>query len=217
MLSIGAQLDAIDTAYSGQTPLMEAARAGNSHICTMLLRAGADLLSKDAQGCTALHWAARRGRGALVLSMLRTADELNPGIIREALSVKNDKGKKPIDVSRNTSTGNLLMARMRDWKLLRNEKLHGKLENVRKRMKVGTILGAKGGRSGLMAKLKAQQTVDTAESKEGQAAMKIIRGPRKILHTPSMAAFKLDASIKLPPIGSAAQKKKEGPAMPWDM
>jgi|TARA_B110000208_G_scaffold170266_1_gene211676 hypothetical protein len=199
---------------------MEAARAGNTHICGMLLRAGADLLSKDAQGCTALHWAARRGRGALVLSMLRTADELYPGIIREALSVKSDKGKKPIDVSRNTSTANLLMARMKDWKLVKNEKLASKMSTAMKRIKVvgltSKMSSAMKPKNALLARMKQQQQQAVTESKESSAAAGLLSGTRSIPHrTPSMAAFHLDSAVTLPPIASA-KKVKAGPANPWD-
>ena len=61
LVQIGADVNAIDTAYSGLTPLMEACRAGHQKVCSLLIAHGARLELQDAQGNTALHWCARKG------------------------------------------------------------------------------------------------------------------------------------------------------------
>ena len=60
---LGADVNAIDTSVAKTTPLIEAARAGKREACEVLIKHGANVRFKDAQGDTAIHWAARRRLG----------------------------------------------------------------------------------------------------------------------------------------------------------
>ena len=73
---LGADVNAIDTSVAKTTPLIEAARAGKREACEVLIKHGANVRFKDAQGDTAIHWAARRGWGTLLKSLIHTSDEV---------------------------------------------------------------------------------------------------------------------------------------------
>lgn len=76
LFDAGAVVDAIDSAASRTTPLIEAARAGHRDVCTLLLQRGADAMHCDAHGDTAFHWAARREHGSLLVDMALAIDKL---------------------------------------------------------------------------------------------------------------------------------------------
>jgi len=79
LLLLGCAADEIDSAHSRTTPLIEAARANRGGACRALLRHGADIGARDNGGSTALHWAARRGHGALLRSLCECAEKYSPG------------------------------------------------------------------------------------------------------------------------------------------
>ncbi|TYZ61191.1 hypothetical protein PybrP1_009883 [[Pythium] brassicae (nom. inval.)] len=99
LLEAGAAVNAIDSVPSGATPLLEAARAGHSNVCELLLQNGANAAHRDAHGDTAFHWAARRGHGSLLVTMalqlrriegssaLDGAWKLKVGVLRSTLLV----------------------------------------------------------------------------------------------------------------------------------
>lgn len=57
----------------GKTPLHLAAFAGHADICSLLVEAGADLLSKDGQGFTPVQVAANAGRMAVFFLLSKKA------------------------------------------------------------------------------------------------------------------------------------------------
>ena len=75
LLTLGADVNVHDTSVTRTTPLLEAARAGNRHICEFLIRYGAKVKLSDSQGDNPFHWAARRGHGTLITAMLRRSEE----------------------------------------------------------------------------------------------------------------------------------------------
>eukprot|EP00941_MAST-03F_sp_MAST-3F-sp1_P000657 g657.t1 len=101
LVKIGADINAIDTAYNRFTPLFEAVRGGRSRITKFLIQHGANIRNVDFQGNTIMHWAARRGWGAQISSILRISELYEPGSTKGLLLEKNFKGKTPDQVCRN--------------------------------------------------------------------------------------------------------------------
>jgi len=85
----GADVNAQDPLY-GRTPLLWAAwRNQNPEVITILLKAGADVNMKDANGCTPLLWAAWGNQNPEVITVL-----LKAGADAKA---KNNQGKTAFD------------------------------------------------------------------------------------------------------------------------
>ena len=105
---LGADVNAIDTSVSNTTPLIEAARAGKREACEVLIKHGANVRFKDAQGDTAIHWAARRGWGTLLKSLIRTSDEVAKGTSRHLLTAVNNKGHTPVQLATNETVRGLI-------------------------------------------------------------------------------------------------------------
>ena len=68
LLTQGADLEARD--LHGQSPLIIAARAGQTRRVELLLEQGADPNAREQWGRTALHWAAREGHASTVQTLL---------------------------------------------------------------------------------------------------------------------------------------------------
>ena len=56
--------------------------ASTAQTAELLLESGADISLQDFSGDTALHWAARRGWGTLLLAVLRKSESVAPGSTR---------------------------------------------------------------------------------------------------------------------------------------
>lgn len=108
LLALGADACAIDNTVTRATPLHEAARAGQAEICARLLEAGADVRAADGGGFTGVHWAALRGRVAVLGTLLDTAERLTPGSTRGLLNVQTHKGKTPAELAASPATLPLL-------------------------------------------------------------------------------------------------------------
>ena len=68
-------------------PLIDAVKAGDAAAAAALLTAGADVNAPQADGTTALHWAAHRGDVDLVRQLIRAGADVN---------AKNDYGATPM-------------------------------------------------------------------------------------------------------------------------
>lgn len=62
--------------FGGFTPLMSAARVGNSRILKVLLENGANVTLKDDEGYTALHQSAQRGHVAATKLLVKASADL---------------------------------------------------------------------------------------------------------------------------------------------
>jgi ankyrin repeat protein len=69
------------------SPLIDAAKAGDTAAAVALLAGGADVNASEADGTTALHWAAHRGDADLVRRLLRAGANVNAA---------NDYGATPM-------------------------------------------------------------------------------------------------------------------------
>ncbi|KUF97164.1 hydroxyproline N-acetylglucosaminyltransferase [Phytophthora nicotianae] len=99
LIELGASVDARNV--FGQTPLMLCAEGGASlhQLGMVFLNAGSNLSLQDAQGMTALHYAAACGSGNLLMNMLQQCD-----------AELVDKPNKILDLVKNWREGNLLVA-----------------------------------------------------------------------------------------------------------
>ena len=131
---LGADVNAIDTSVAKTTPLIEAARAGKREACEVLIKHGANVRFKDAQGDTAIHWAARRGWGTLLKSLIHTSDEVAKGTSRHLLSAVNNKGHTPLQLATNETVRGLIQR-----ELDRLSKLAGQRQGLLGRMKKGFV------------------------------------------------------------------------------
>ena len=75
LLGAGAKPNAIDLTSSRTTALMEAARGGHAVVCRALILHKASAGLADVQGSTALHWAARRGHGTVVHTIVQAVKD----------------------------------------------------------------------------------------------------------------------------------------------
>ncbi|ETK77861.1 hypothetical protein, variant 1 [Phytophthora nicotianae] len=115
LIELGASVDARNV--FGQTPLMLCAEGGASlhQLGMVFLNAGSNLSLQDAQGMTALHYAAACGSGNLLMNMLQQCDaELvdKPNKFGETLSYLAVLHSHPkiLDLVKNWREGNLLVA-----------------------------------------------------------------------------------------------------------
>jgi|EP00945_MAST-04E_sp_MAST-4E-sp1_P008782 hypothetical protein len=109
---LGADVNITDTSVAKTSPLIEASRAGKRDVCELLLRNGANIRHKDAQGDTAIHWASRRGWGTLLRSLVRTSEKVNPGSSRHLLHMKNNKDHTPLDLAANETVKGMIKTEM---------------------------------------------------------------------------------------------------------
>ena len=108
LFKLGADPNATDLSMSLTTPLHEAARAGRSEICKILIEAGASVRAQDIQGDTPIHWASRRGWGTLLCMLVKWSEKFKPGSSRGILKIKNNKGKVALEVAKNETVVQLV-------------------------------------------------------------------------------------------------------------
>ncbi len=113
LLLLGALVNAIDTAAARTTPLFEAVRAGHRPIAEELIANGADVRHQDAHGDTALHWAARRGWGTIMVAVLRAGEKAKANSTKDLISVTNFKGQTPFDVARGETVKELIVRELK--------------------------------------------------------------------------------------------------------
>jgi predicted lactoylglutathione lyase len=125
LLTLGANVNVHDTSVTRTTPLLEAARAGNRHICEFLIRYGAKVKIADSTGDNPFHWAARRGHGTLITAMLHRSEEFQgSSSTRGCLSSENNKLLTPLDVATNETIQKLIKKEL---------KRHGEKNHARKK------------------------------------------------------------------------------------
>ena len=112
LVGMGVDIDAVDTAYLGMTPLITAARIGEADICRILVRNGANVRAVDCHGDTALHHAVREGNGLVVQVVLAETEALRKGTAKGLLDVRNGKGRSCADLAKGEAV-RLLLARIR--------------------------------------------------------------------------------------------------------
>ena len=110
-----------------------------------MIRYGAKINIVDSHGDNAFHWAARRGFGALITSMLKTSERFHGSAsVRGILNSENNKLMKPLDVATNETTRILIQKHMAT---------HGERKKERKK----TVNRIKGG----LMRAKMIGTLDT--------------------------------------------------------
>ena len=92
---------AVLPAFAGaQAPtLLDVTREGDAAAATALIKEGADVRARKADGTTALHWAAHHGELELVKRLIKAGADVN---------ARNDYGSTPLQVRRCSTS---LMAR----------------------------------------------------------------------------------------------------------
>lgn len=107
LLSIGHELNPIDSSVSSVTPLLEAIAANQLEVVGLLIRYGASLSAQDVRGENAFHYAARSG--ARMVKCLVKNCSLSKDVIQHLVSVTNIKLKFPEDVGANALTKEILV------------------------------------------------------------------------------------------------------------
>jgi ankyrin repeat protein len=107
LLSLGQEIDVIDTSVSKRTPLFEAISAGQEDAVYMLIKFGAQLGHQDVNGENAFHYAAKVG--ARMLKVLYSNCDLNKADVQKLLSVTNIKLQFPEDRAVNSLTKEVLV------------------------------------------------------------------------------------------------------------
>lgn len=107
LLSIGHDINLIDTSVSRITPLFEAIASNHIEAVGLLIRYGASLSVQDIRGENAFHYAARSG--ARMVKCLVKYCNLSKEVIQHLVSVTNVKLKFPEDVAANALTKEILI------------------------------------------------------------------------------------------------------------
>jgi ankyrin repeat protein len=105
LLRAGANPDVTSGSFAA-TPLMEAARDGYVAIGRRLIRAGARLNFRDAQGNTALHWAVRLGQTEFARMLLS---------LRADPAARNAAGQSPLELAQANRHQDLIDL-LRGWR-----------------------------------------------------------------------------------------------------
>ncbi|KAG6610091.1 Serine/threonine-protein phosphatase 6 regulatory ankyrin repeat subunit A [Phytophthora cinnamomi] len=113
LIELGASVDARNV--FGQTPLMLCAEGGTPlhQIGMVFLNAGSNLALQDAQGMTALHYAAANGSVNLLMNMLQQCDSQLFGEALSYLAVLHSQ-PKILELVRNWREGNPIVASYED-------------------------------------------------------------------------------------------------------
>lgn len=107
LLSLGQEIDIIDTSVSKRTPLFEAILAGQEDSVYILIKYGAQLGHQDVNGENAFHYAAKVG--ARMLKVLYSTTDLGKSEIQKLVSVTNVKLQFPEDRAANSLTKEVLV------------------------------------------------------------------------------------------------------------
>jgi ankyrin repeat protein len=107
LISIGHNINPIDSSVSRMTPLLEAIASGQLEIVGLLIRCGASLSMQDVREENAFHYAARSG--ARMVKCLVKNSTLSKEVIQHLVSVTNIKLKFPEDVAANALTKEILI------------------------------------------------------------------------------------------------------------
>jgi hypothetical protein len=107
LLSLGQEIDVIDTSVSKRTPLFEAILAGQEDMVYTLIKYGAQPGHQDVNGENAFHYAAKVG--ARILNVLYKNCDLSKAEIQQLLSVTNIKLQFPEDRAVNSITKEILV------------------------------------------------------------------------------------------------------------
>mmetsp|Transcript_9892 Transcript_9892/g.25019 ORF Transcript_9892/g.25019 Transcript_9892/m.25019 type:complete len:244 (+) Transcript_9892:159-890(+) len=108
LLQLGADVHAIDSTAARVTPLLEAARAGQTLTCRRLLEAGANIKDQDAWGDSCFHWCARKGNRMAIAQLLQAAEKVKPGSTAGVLELRNARGRTCLDVAQTDSVHHFL-------------------------------------------------------------------------------------------------------------
>jgi ankyrin repeat protein len=107
LLSLGQEIDVIDTSVSLRTPLHDAIAANQEDAVYMLIKFGAQLGHQDINGENAFHCAAKIG--TRMLKVLYSNSDLSKADIQKLLSVTNIKLQFPEDRAANAITKDVLI------------------------------------------------------------------------------------------------------------
>jgi ankyrin repeat protein len=107
LISIGHDINPIDSSVSRMTPLLEAITSNQLEIVGLLIRCGASLSMQDVREENAFHYAARSG--ARMVKCLVKNCNLSKEVIQHLVSVTNVKLKFPEDVAANALTKEILV------------------------------------------------------------------------------------------------------------
>lgn len=107
LLSLGQEIDIIDTSVSKRTPLFEAILAGQEDAVYILIKYGAQIGHQDVNGENAFHYAAKVG--ARMLKVLYSNCDQSKADIQRLLSVTNIKLQFPEDRAVNSITKEILV------------------------------------------------------------------------------------------------------------
>ncbi|MDA7653458.1 ankyrin repeat domain-containing protein [bacterium] len=80
----------VDAKTRGETPLLWAARFGQSQVAELLIAEGADVNAKNVVGQTPLHWAAMAGHKEIIELLIAVGAEVN---------AKTKRGETPLDLA----------------------------------------------------------------------------------------------------------------------
>ena len=80
----------VDAKTRGETPLLWAARFGQSQVAELLIAEGADVNAKNVVGQTPLHWAAMAGHKEIIELLIAAGAEVN---------AKTKRGETPLDLA----------------------------------------------------------------------------------------------------------------------
>lgn len=102
LLSIGHEIDPIDSSVNRVTPLMEAVKSNNVQITAVLIKNGANLTLQDIRGDNVLHYAARVGT-RIIRAIISNCD-MSKDMIQSIVCTTNVKLKFPEDLAINESS-----------------------------------------------------------------------------------------------------------------
>ena len=80
----------VDAKTRGETPLLWAARFGQSQVAELLIAEGADVNAKNVVGQTPLHWAAMAGHKEIIELLIAAGADVN---------AKTNDGQTPLDLA----------------------------------------------------------------------------------------------------------------------
>lgn len=106
LLSVGHDIDPIDSSVSLVTPLQEAISSNKMKLACLLVEAGASLFHVDIRNENSLHYAARVG-SRMVLGLFKAA-KLSKERIQELLTTSNVKNRFPEDLANSDLTREVL-------------------------------------------------------------------------------------------------------------